>query len=199
MKKLSVLLVCSLLLALLPGCSGNADSSAPENSSAASPAEENNAASDNGYTPSGEELLHITVPSAEVTLDELKENDYMVILTVGLDKNPGITTSQWGLKFDNRCSVVAENENMIIGTVCAVNDESHFLWTAWGGQGTDSTGGILMLGVTLPENAAPGDTYSLTYADTSAVGGAHQWKNLNSDYVEMDAVGWTNGVITVVE
>lgn len=197
MKKLSVLLVCGLLLAMVSGCSGN--NSTPDTSAASSPTQAAAEAAADGYTPQGEEAIHITVESAEVTLDQLKENDYKVILTVNMDKNAGIVSSQWGLQFEQTCTVVAENEGMVVGTVYAINDETHFLWTAWAGTGTTATGGILQIGVTLPRDAAPGNTYNVTYADTSAVGDPHQWKSLDTDYVAADAVGWTNGTITVVE
>lgn len=199
-QKLSVLLACCMLLAV-SGCSSGTNSNPDTGNSVPTPSTvaEGTPSDKNGYTPE-DEKLHITVESVDVTVDELKANDYQVLLTVDLDKNPGFTSAQWGLQFEKNCtSIKGSNTGMIVGTVHAVNDDTHFLWTAWAGTESTDTGGLLKVGVTLPRDAKPGNTYTVTYADTSATGAAHQWKSTNANWVEEDAVGWTDGVITVVE
>ena len=83
-----------LLLLALTGCgSRNEESSTPVENSTSSVASQDNSQSDD-YTPS-EEKIHITIESKKVTLDELKETDNKVALVVSIDKNPGITNTQW--------------------------------------------------------------------------------------------------------
>lgn len=200
-QKLSVLLACCLLLAAFPGCSSQNNSSVPDNDTPLSAQNNGNdaAGQDDGYTPEGEEKLHVTIESVEVTLDELNEHEHEVPLKIKLDKNQGVTNSEWGLYYDNSCTIVATNYEMIMNTVHAINEENHFLWTAWAGTECTDAGGILMLYVTLPQDTAPGDTYHFSYADTAATGSPHKWICNGDNYVDADAVGWTNGTITVVE
>lgn len=195
-QKFFVLLLCGLLLTL-PGCSSGAADSGTPTADTSAPTEITNEPL--VFTPAGEEKLHVTIESAEISVQDLKAQDYQVDLLVMLDKNPGVNNTQWGIQCDKKCVTSATGSYMIMETVCAVNDESQFLWTAWAGSECAETGSILRLTVKLPMDAAPGNSYYFTYADTSALGGSHQWKNDSMDYVVDEAVGWTDGVITIIE
>lgn len=143
--------------------------------------------------------LQITVPTAEVTAEELKANDYTVDLLITLDKNPGITYSEWGLHLDSRCTYTADTEGLPIDTVFFINDSSNFMWSAWtsGNETTKKTGGMLRLHVKLPRDAKSGSTYPVTYADQSLQPAPHIWQNGDSNWVSSKNVGWTNGGVVV--
>lgn len=188
-----------LLLLALTGCgSGNEESSTPVEDSTSSAASQDLVENED-YTPA-DEKIHVTIESKEVTLDELKNTNNKVALVVSIDKNPGITNTQWGIKLDKSCSMEADSSGCYFATVSAVNDETHFLWTAWAStQLNTSTGSLLNVYVKLPMDAAPGSTYTVAYADSSATGASHQWTDGTNDWAATDAVGWTNGTITVIE
>ncbi len=143
--------------------------------------------------------LQVSVQTAEVTLDQLKASDYTVDLLVSLDKNPGITYSEWGLKLDSRCTYTADSKNLPIETIHSISDENHFIWTAWtsGLSVTTETGGILTLHVKLPRDAKSGSAYPVTYADTSLQPAPHIWQTSEDNWVTAKQVGWTNGGVIV--
>lgn len=143
--------------------------------------------------------LHITVETAEVTLDDLAAKDYTIPLTISIDKNPGINYSEWGLKLDERCTYTAEKKGADYSTVSFINDEKHFLWTAWtsGAQIESDAGSLLILNVTVPKDAQPGTTYAVEYADWSLANAAHIWQGGDNDWAGTDQVGWTNGGVVI--
>lgn len=143
--------------------------------------------------------LQISVQTVEVDADQLKSKDYTVDLLITLDKNPGITYSEWGLQLDKRCTYTADTDDLPIDTVFFINDASTFLWTAWtsGSKVTSKTGGILKLHVKLPRDAKSGSSYPITYADTSLQPAPHIWQNSDDDWVSSKEVGWINGGVIV--
>lgn len=143
--------------------------------------------------------LHITVETVEITTDELAEQDYTVPLIINLDKNPGINYSEWGLKLDDRCTYTANTKGLDFSTVSYINDERHFLWTAWtsGAQIEDYDGTLLRLNVTVPRDAAPGTFYKIEYAQTSLADGTHIWSGGTENWVEQNTVGWTDGGVVI--
>lgn len=143
--------------------------------------------------------LQITIPTVEVTAEELKANDYTVDLLITLDKNPGITYSEWGLHLDSNCTYTADTDGLPIDTVYSISDSSHFMWTAWtsGSVTTKKTGGMLRLHAKLPRDAKSGSTYPVTYADMSLQPAAHIWQDGGSNWVSSKSVGWTNGGVVV--
>ena len=143
--------------------------------------------------------LQISIPTAEVTVDQLKANDYKVDLLISLDKNPGITYSEWGLNLDRHCTYTADSKGLPIQTIYSISDKHHFLWTAWtsGLTATDETGGMLTLHVTLPRDAKSGSSYPVTYADTSLKPAPHIWQSNDSNWVASGEVGWVSGGVVV--
>ena len=143
--------------------------------------------------------LFVTVQTVEVTLDQLKAQDYTVPLLINLDRNPGISYSEWGLQLDSRCTYTADNDGMDFSTVSFINDEKHFLWTAWtrGADIDHDTGSLLQLNVKLPLEAKAGDTYTITYADVSQANAPHIWTGGDTSWVAQNEVGWQDGGVIV--
>ncbi len=208
MKKLLVLTLC--MLTLLTGCGNTASpesgetTGTPESGEASgTPTEilpEDTPPVAETTDAASEELLHVTVETVEISVDTLKEQDYTVPVMVTLDKNPGITYFEWGLNIDSKCTFTATSDGLPFNTVSALNEENHFLWTAWiSTTNVESTGEMLQVDVKLPMDAAPGSTYPITYADTSFADKPHVWSNSDNDYVAAAQVGWTDGGITVTE
>ena len=160
-----------------------------------------NAAATSADTPgsSTNDKLHITIETAEVTIDELKAQDYVVPLVITLDKNPGITYSEWGLKLDERCTYDYSQKGMDFSTTAYINDKVHFLWTAWtsGEEPVSDDGSLLTLLVTVPRDATPGTTYPICYADWSKNNAPHVWTGGSNDWVAQKAVGWTDGGVVI--
>ena len=152
-------------------------------------------------TPGGNHdgKLQITVETVEITVDELKAQDYTVPVLVTIDKNPGITYSEWGLKLDERCTYTADSEGLDFSTVYYINDARHFLWTAWtsGAELKTKTGSLLQVNVKLPMDAQPGTTYTLAYADWSLADAAHIWQSPDQDWVKANEIGWVDGGVVV--
>ncbi len=189
--------------ACLTGCGeGESDSSAADsaNSAAESSAETEAAQETTEMTPGKH---HIVIESAEVSLADLKAQDYTVPIMVTLDKNAGIIYSEWGAWVDERCTFTADNQVMGLAfqTYYSINEEKNFIWTAWASAGTENaySGWMILLNIVLPEDAAPGDTYTIEYADMSLADKPHIWKSSSTDWAENGDVTWKNGVITVTE
>ena len=146
--------------------------------------------------------IHVTIESVEISLNDLKAQNYTVPVYVTLEENSGISYSEWGASFDERCSVVTnpDDEEVRFDTVCSINTEKHFFWTAWSAASIrEKPGKLLSLLVTLPEDAAPGDVYAITYAPVSQANMLHSWANSETDWVKSGYVSWTDGGITVTE
>ena len=149
--------------------------------------------------PANSGKLHVTVETVSITMDELKAQDYKVPLIVTLDKNPGIIYSEWGLHIDPKCTFTADSENCKFQTVHVENAEQHFLWTAWTTASVyDKIGSLLEVELKLPMDAKPGDTYTVTYADTSLADKGDVWNDGSTDYAaEKGGVTWTDGGVKI--
>ncbi len=155
--------------------------------------------SDESDAPAKKATMHITVESKNVSVSELQAQNYTVPLYITLEQNGGITYAEWGLHLDPRVTVTASSKGLPFNTYSSVNDEKHFLWTAWAsGSLDDTTGELLQIEVTLPSTAKSGETYEIRYADVSAVDKPHVWTG-NKDWVDLGEVTWTDGGITVVD
>ncbi len=222
-RYMELLLPCCLCLMLLAGCGAKNTESSSENpnfaddANSALPVE---SATEENASPEAEQEatqktipisqtksdgssdIHITVQNVEVSAADLKDQDYIVPVYVTLDENSGISYVEWGIQFDERCAVTADSDDDMIKfeTLCSVNDDKHFLWAAWASAETKTrTGGMLLLHVQLPEDAAPGDFYSINYASMSLVNKPHVWETSQKSYVTDGYISWTDGGITVTE
>lgn len=145
--------------------------------------------------------IHVTVESVEVTLEELQAQDYVVPVMIRITENSGITYAEWGALVDERCQFTADNHKLDYAVYYSINDEKHFMWTAWssGAELMDSTGGLLKLEVIVPEDAVVGDHYGIEYQAVSMADKPHVWSNDTDDWVSDGYVTWTDGGITVVD
>ncbi len=149
--------------------------------------------------PKEKAAMHINIESKTISEDTLRAQNYVVPLYITLENNGGITYAEWGLHLDPRVTVTANSKGLPFNTYSSVNDEKHFLWTAWASASADdTTGELLQIEVTLPATAKAGETYDITYADVSAADKPHIWKG-TTDWVAENQVTWSNGGITVVE
>lgn len=221
-RRISSFPILLLCLSMLAGCSSNTSGTSGQDNDTASVQDSGNAVdatadADNAADPASaadsagsagasgtatEEMgdIHITVESVEISLSELAAQNYTVPLLVSLDKNAGITYSEWGVTVDSRCTFEANNKGMDFTTYYSINNDAHFLWTAWtsGTEIYDFTGTLLQLNITLPRDASAGDCYTVTYADWSLADKAHIWSDGSTDWAEDGSVTWTDGKITVI-
>ena len=154
----------------------------------------------NETKPDGTCDIHVTVQSVEISKADLKANDYTVPVYIELDQNAGITYAEWGANYDPKCTLEYDtfDENVRFNTICSVNEENHFFWTAWASSdNNEHTGNLILLKVKLPKDASAGDTFPITYASFSHGGKAHVWNNNEKDWVTDGVIGWTDGGITV--
>lgn len=190
-------LAALLLAAAMTGC-GNTQNN-PASSSSESKAETTTAP----QKDKTDSKHHITVHSVELSLNDLKAKNYTVPVCVSLDKNAGITYSEWGVNVDKRCTftVDEETDDLAFMVYHSINEKENFMWTAWasGSEVNTKTGNLIWLNVTLPRTAAAGDSFTIEYADWSKADKPHMWSNLNdkTDWVSSNAVTWTDGTITV--
>ena len=157
---------------------------------------------ENKTRPDGTADIHVTIESVEVSLEELKANEYIVPVYVALDQNAGINYAEWGAFYDARCNIeqVPFDEKVSFDTVCSVNTEKHFFWTAWAtANDNPHTGNLIRLDVTLPEDAKAGDVFAVTYSPVSMADKPHVWNSSQNNWVAEGVVGWTDGGITVTE
>ena len=202
LNKLLIFLLGSSLL-LSTACSKNTSSGGvtlgnDTNQETAVPAEQIPV---NETKPDGTCDIHVTIQSVEVSEAELKENNYVVPVYVELDQNAGITYAEWGAEYDSRCTLdyTSFGENVDFNTVCSINEENHFFWTAWASsENITQPGNLILLKLTLPKDAKAGDEFPVTYASFSHGGKAHVWNNNEKDWVTEGIIGWTDGGITVI-
>ncbi len=204
-KNIAFFLAGCLLLSAFAGCGKNQTNASSESApvSQDSPAVESVAETspENSATSANtDKKMLITIDTVEVTMDELKEQDYKVTLYVTLEKNAGISYSEWGLSYDERCEMSASKSQLDYNTVYAFNAEKPFLWTAWSGGAeiSDYETPVLRLTMTLPEDAGIGDFYPVTYASTSLANTPHKWSDGKNDWVALDEVAWNDGGVKVV-
>lgn len=224
-RKMLIILMCCAVTCALAGCSKTQDSetdSVAENTESAPDIAvedgEDDGIAEEITTPvltekakekmpenqpkaDGTSDIHVTIESVEVTLDELKAQDYIVPVMITLDENSGITYSEWGAKVDERCKFTADNQETSYSIYYSINDDKHFMWTAWssGSQIRDSSGSLLQLNVVIPEDAAVGDHYGIEYQSMSMMEKPHVWSNDTDAWVDDGYVTWTDGGITVVD
>lgn len=201
-RKLCVLLAGVMACMLLAGCGGNKEeASQPESpaSSVQDSVQASSAAEASQAEAPADSKLHITVQTVSISLAELKAQDYTVPVLVTIDRNPGLQYTEWGLHVDPKCTFKASKDNADVPTVFAENEEQHFIWTAWAGDFAE-TGVLLEVALTLPQDAAAGSMYTLSYADISLADKPHVWNSGSEDYAaSAGAVTWTDGGVKVTD
>ncbi|MDE6776400.1 MAG: hypothetical protein K2O52_02510 [Oscillospiraceae bacterium] len=219
-RKVMLILASCVFFATLAGCEKNNPS---ENNDVQDSAVQNDAQDDEDDSPEevttpplaenpnekipenqakedGTSDIHVTIQNVEISLDDLKSQDYVVPVMVTLDENAGINYAEWGALVDSRCKFTADNSELDYSVVYSINDEEHFMWTAWSGGSEiiTTTGNLLKLEVTLPQDAAVGDSYEINYQSVSLAEKPHAWSG-EQNWASDGYVTWTDGGITVVE
>ena len=149
------------------------------------------------------EKLHIAIEQKSITLDELKANDYKVTLLVNITKNPGVKYYEWGAYLDSSspCTMTAGNKTTDYKTVSAVSDDGRTIWAAWSGgaEEWEDPGSMLEITVAVPMDAQPGAVYPVHYLTWSLGDTPHNWTGSGGEYSKENAVGWTDGGVTITE
>lgn len=148
--------------------------------------------------------VFVSIEKKEISVSDLKANDYVVPVYISLEQNAGINYTEWGVNYDPRCKAEANtsDDNVRFDTVYSVNEQESFVWTAWATANlNEHTGALLLLKMTLPKDAKAGDTFPITYASMSKAKDPkpHIWKNNDKDWVKDGVIGWSDGGITVTE
>ena len=197
-------LASCLLLTAFSGCGNKQTDSSAENSpvndsSSAISSQTENTPALNAPSNSEKQIV-ITVDTIEISPEQLKEQDYIVTLKISLEKNAGISYSEWGLSYDDRCEVMADTDGLSYNTVYAFSENKPLLWTAWSGgaQIATSESAILNFSMKLPEDASIGDFYAVNYESMSQANMPHKWSDGTNDWVAMNAVSWNDGGVKVV-
>jgi len=180
----------------------SAEETIPETAEETAPEASGMEIPENKTRPDGTADIHVTIESVEVSLTDLQANAYIVPVYVALDQNAGINYAEWGAFYDSRCTVeqVPFDNQVDFDTVCSVNAEKHFFWTAWATANSfPYTGNLIRLDVTLPQDAKAGDTFPITYSPVSMADKPHVWNDTENNWVQDGVVGWTDGGITVTE
>lgn len=201
LRNTAILLSCTILAAVLTGCSTTDDP-------AVSQTEGTEKAQSAGETEAATEAVtkgkvHINVETVEISLADLQAQNYTVPLIISMDENAGINYAEWGLSVDERCTFAVDEKNrdLAIKVYHAINEEQHFLWTAWAaaGEPDTQTGPILHLNVTVPKDAKTGDFYAVDYADWSLADKPHAWSSDDNNWSENGDVTWVDGGIQIIE
>ncbi len=191
----AIFLACAMLAAILTGCKNEQESTPSQTDSTTE------ATQATQETVQGKH--HITVESVEISLSELKAQNYTVPVYVRLDKNAGVNYSEWGLIVDKRCdfAVNEDAEDLAFTVYHSINKKEHFIWTAWasGTEVSTKTGNLICVNVILPKRTVAGDTFTLEYADWSKADTPHLWNSTDSKWAESGDVTWTDGTITITQ
>ena len=197
-------LLCMLMLGAvsLAGCNQEEEKLTPPEEAPTQAQQEETQEESAQAQPSGDGI-HVQVGSAEVTEEELAAQDNTVKIPVTLTQNPGITYAEWGIIMDSRCTFEKDEENpdVTMPVYESINDEEHFMWTAWtsGVEESTDTGCMIVLTVKLPGDAKAGDVYEIRYADMSLAELPHVWSSDTHNFGDENAVTWEDGTITVTE
>ncbi len=138
----------------------------------------------------------VEIDRVELTIDELTEMNYQVPVSICLSENPGVNVIGFGGIVDERCSFTISYES--VPWFSGDDLENSTFWINMASvRPLEYTGTLATLIVTLPDNAAPGDVYSINYLDT--LRSFHQWCDVTNDvdYAMLGEVCWTDGYIQI--
>jgi hypothetical protein len=150
----------------------------------------------------------VAIDQKEVTVDELKDMNYQVPIFVRLADNAGVNAVEFGVTVDDRCtfSVVSDpfeamsqaGEMVAWGMTYETNGQ--LTWQTWAAAKADTKAnniGVILYMVTVPQDAKPGDKYTIDYVKENTK--LHIWSNEvdNVDHVAAGTVDFTNGYIVI--
>ncbi len=144
--------------------------------------------------------VDVEIDSVSIKMEDLSTTGYTIPIYVSLTENPGVTAIEFGLKVDSRCTakvITHDEQNPSILSKITYNQTDELIWFAWAdGSLMEETGSLVRIDVTLPDDAAAGDTFTVDYVSEAYV--SHQWNDNkeNIHYGEM-GVSYLNGGISI--
>lgn len=144
--------------------------------------------------------VDVKIDSVSIEMEDLSTTGYTIPIYVSLTENPGLTAIEFGLKVDSRCTakvVTNDAQNPSIISNLTYNQTDELIWIAWAsGSLMEETGSLVRIDVTLPDDAAAGDTFTVDYVGEAYV--SHQWNDNkeNIHYGEM-GVSYVDGGISI--
>ncbi len=157
--------------------------------------------------------IHVSVDQKEVSLTQLKSNNYEVPVFIRLEQNVNLNAVEFGINVDTRCRFEIINRSdyaelygeklQMSMSKAAIPGMEGYTWLTWG-QTSDyyyDKSNILLLMVQIPETVQADDKYEIHYLTQSPSNEnkQHVWYNFgtNTDYVKNGSVSWTDGWILV--
>lgn len=144
--------------------------------------------------------VDVEIDSVSIEMEDLSTTGYTIPIYVSLTENPGVTAIEFGLKVDPRCTakvVTVDEQSPSIIPNLTYNQTDELIWFAWAaGSVMDATGSLVRVDVTLPDDAAAGDTFAVDYVGEAYV--SHLWNDNKENifYGEM-GVSYLNGGISI--
>lgn len=157
--------------------------------------------SHSGFTASAQNTdgISIEIDRVTLTMDELAALNYTVPIYVRLTENAGFDAAEFGVEIDERCTFDKDIKWLDYDDgYAAVNGD--LVWRVLANfDDWHSTGTILKLNITLPEDAAVGDSYSINYCEQAYK--SHIWNSgsTGTNYIAEEKVQWTDGLIEIIE
>ena len=139
----------------------------------------------------------VEVYGAGVTWVQLEEMNYTVPVYVRLRNNPGLTSIEFGLEIDSRCTAKVVTGSSILSNL-TYSQTDELIWFTWAsGSVMEETGTLVRIDVTVPEDAVTGDAFAVNLLEEAYV--SDQWNDNKSEiyYGEIGAVEYQNSYITV--
>ena len=142
----------------------------------------------------------VEIDQVEIDLDELKAMNYEVPINIVLTENAGINAFAFGVGVEEGCSFTVDMDvqEVMMAVEAAKSSDAEFAWVNGANARTYKKSDMIICGIVVkvPETAAVGDQFDITYAAQDQEGKKHIWGDTTTkaDYVaagSADAVdGW---------
>ncbi|MBR2913039.1 MAG: hypothetical protein IKC40_03870 [Oscillospiraceae bacterium] len=142
----------------------------------------------------------VEIQQVTLTLDELKAMNYEVPINIVLTENAGINAFAFGVGVEEGCSFTVDMDvqEVMMAVEAAKSSDAEFAWVNGANARTYKKSDMIICGIVVkvPETAAAGDQFDITYAAQDQEGKKHIWGDTTTkaDYVaagSADAVdGW---------
>ncbi len=159
------------------------------------------------------EDIHVSIDQKEVSLTQLKKNNYEVPVFVRLEQNVNLNAVEFGINVDSQCRFEIINRSdyaelygeslQMTMSKATIPGMDGYAWLTFGQTSVYyyDKSNILLLMVKVPETAKADDKYLIHYLTQSPSNESkqHVWYNFgtNTDYVKSGSVSWTDGWILV--
>ncbi len=103
--------------------------------------------------------LHIVVEEVEIPENRAQELDHKIPVHVSLEKPVDLTSIEFGIKVDSRCTTELERSS----TMDRLVENDHAVWLYYASGSPETTTDLVTLYVTVPSDARPGDVFKIEY------------------------------------